>query len=64
MVVLLINISVDNSVDIIMGMHWVHGRVSLSVIQMDVQCGTSFDEQHLKHAYQCEHASYFRYKFN
>jgi hypothetical protein len=41
MVVLLINISADNSVDIIMGMHLVYGRVFVSAVQMDVQCGTS-----------------------
>jgi hypothetical protein len=68
MIVLLINISADNSVDIIMGMHWAYARVSVSLVHMDVQCGASccgmkslfsFDEHYLKQVYQCEHVSYF-----
>jgi hypothetical protein len=42
MEVLLINISTDNSLDIIMGMHWSYGRGSVSTVHMDVPCGTRY----------------------
>jgi hypothetical protein len=42
MAVLLINISADNSADIIMGMYRACGRVSVSAVHMDVQYGTTY----------------------